>query len=291
MNLSQLWSERKKLILLGLLIILSLILLARKADLIPPSPAGRVVRAAVQPLVRTVEAIDSVTSKFFLLFFQARKISELQADVSDLEAELARRRLDYQLLQDAHARLERLSDLKLTQPMIGRNVTATIIAMSPNFWTRTVTINRGRTDDIEPDMPVINEEGLVGVVRDVGGHTALVQLMVDPEFAAGARVKRSRHRGFVEGTGEMERLRLHLENPEATVEKGDQIVTSGMPIGSLFPPGFVIGRVIEVQRDKFSQTFAVVQPNVHFDQLEEVVVLQEVENIDLSPEELPTPPL
>lgn len=291
MKLKQIWIERKKLILLALLVLLLMILAARQKDLIPPGPVGRVVRTAIQPVVVAVSAIENAASHVWLFFFRARKIDELQTENRHLAAELARIRVEYQLLEDAHAKLQRLSKLTVSQPRIARNVTATIIGISPNFWSRTVTIDRGRRDGVGPDMPVVNQDGLVGIVRDVNDSSALVQLLVDPEFAAGARVWETRHRGFVEGTGELERMRLHLEDPDAPTEPGQRIVTSGMPVGSLFPTGFEIGTITEILRNKFGQPYAVVLPSVRVDRIEEVVVLLELESQNIEPNELPTPPL
>jgi rod shape-determining protein MreC len=287
MNLAQIWSERRKIILLTLLAVLLTIILARQADWIPPGPAGRVVRTIVSPLVAAVGGVDRAVSYSWLILFRARG---LEAENRDLRQELALLRVRYQQLAEAHARVERLSGLTARWPTFNMpNVTANIVGLSANFWTRSVTIDRGRRDGIGPNMPVVNQDGLVGIVRDATDNDALVQLLTDPEFAAGALVSDSRDRGVIEGTGRPDRLLLVLENPQTSVREGAQVMTSGLPVGSLFPKGFVIGTIAGIEQSKFGQPY-VVKPTVRFDRLEEVVVLLEPRRGELPPQQVPIPP-
>jgi rod shape-determining protein MreC len=287
MNLAQIWSERRKIILFCLLAILLVVLLARQADLIPPGPAGRVIRTIVSPLVVSVAVMDRAVSYSWLILFRSK---DLEADNRELRQEIALLRMRYQQLAEAHAQLERLSKLTSARPAFNMpNVTANIVGMSTNFWTRSVTIDRGRNDGVGPDMPVVNQDGLVGVVREATSNEALVQLLVDPEFAAGALVSETRDRGVIEGTGRPDRLLLVLENPQTSLREGSQVMTSGMPAGSLFPKGFLIGTIQGIEQTKLGQPY-VVKPTVRFDRLEEVVVLLETRRGDLSPQQLPVPP-
>jgi rod shape-determining protein MreC len=287
MNLAQIWSERRKIILLTLLAVLLTILLARQADLIPPGPAGRVIRTIVSPLVVSVAAMDRALSYSWLILFRSK---DLEAENRELRQEIALLRMRYQQLAEAHAQLERLSKLTSARPTFNMpNVTANIVGMSTNFWTRSVTIDRGRNDGVGPDMPVVNQDGLVGVVREATSNEALVQLLVDPEFAAGALVSETRDRGVIEGTGRPDRLLLVLENPQTSLREGSPVMTSGMPAGSLFPKGFLIGAIQGIEQTKLGQPY-VVKPTVRFDRLEEVVVLLETRRGDLPPQQLPVPP-
>jgi len=288
MNLARIWSERKKIILLVLLLFLLVVLLARQADLVPPGPVGRVVRTVVHPVVAAVAAMDRLVARAWVVVFRGER---LEAENRELKREIAELRLKCRRLEEARAQLERLSKLTAAVPAFDLpTVTANIIGISPNFWTRTVTIDRGRRDGLKPDMPVINQDGLVGIVRDAAERSALVQLLVDPEFAAGALVRETRDRGIVEGTGELDRLRMILENPQTPLESGYEVITSGLPAGSLFPKGFLIGKIASIERNKFGQPYAIVRPAVRFDRLEEVVVLLETPRNELLPQQVPVPP-
>ena len=69
-------------------------------------------------------------------------------------------------------------------------VTARVYARSPRTWYSTVEINKGSSDGVRVDQPVINGEGLVGKVKTVSDGNAVVMLLTDPEFGVSARADR-----------------------------------------------------------------------------------------------------
>jgi rod shape-determining protein MreC len=159
-------------------------------------------------------------------------------------------------------------------------IPADVVASEPNRRAFTVMINKGQKDQVRRNMPVVNMYGLVGKILDVSGHTAVVQLLVEPSFRASAQVQRSRVMGIIKpGAG----LTLRLDNvPLAEdVKEGDRVVTSGL--GGVFPAGIEIGTVTSAQSEQtFSQdyqTFGIfkmiqVAPSVDFSTLEELFVLK-----------------
>ncbi|MCX8036657.1 MAG: rod shape-determining protein MreC [Candidatus Sumerlaeia bacterium] len=292
MNLGQLWSERKKIIMIALLVALLVVVLARQADLIPPGPAGRVVRTAIQPLTAAVAAVDGVVANVWTVLFHSKN---LVVENEQLRHEVAVLRTRNQQLSDALAQLQRLSKLTARLAAISPastrlNVTANVVGFSPNFWVRSVTLDCGIRDGVTTGMPVVNQEGLVGFVRDVSWGGALVQLLVDSDFAAGAKIRETRDRGIVRGTGEMDRLLLFLDNPQSQVQPGYEVITSGLPAGALFRQGLVIGTIQGVEQTKMGQPCAIVKPMVRFDRLEEVVVLLEPKPKEPLAQPLPIPP-
>jgi len=288
MTLAQIWSQRRRIILFALLIVLLVVVLARQADLIPPGPAGRVARLAIQPLTTAVAAVDRFVTGAWVTLFRSR---DLAAENDQLNNELADLRVHNQQLTDALAQLQRLSKLTTAQPVFGQpTVAANIVSFSPNFWTRTVMIDCGRRDGVTTGMTVVNQDGLVGFIRDVSPKSALVQLLVDPEFAAGALTSQTRERGIVQGTGQMDRLLMTLDHPQPQVQSGFDVVTSGQPAESLFRKGLVIGKIVGVEQNKYGQPCAAVKPTVRFDRLEEVVVLLEPAQSASPPQQLPVPP-
>ena len=49
-------------------------------------------------------------------------------------------------------------------------VPAEVITRDAAAWWRTVTINRGKEDGVEPEMPVLTDEGLVGKTTTVSAN-------------------------------------------------------------------------------------------------------------------------
>lgn len=154
-------------------------------------------------------------------------------------------------------------------------ITASVIARDPGNWTNIIVINRGTSDGVNKDMPVVTSRGLVGYVVQSYGNMAKVQLLLDPRSAVGALVQRpeSRVAAIVEGNG-AKPLSPRMVNlaRDADVIKGDKIITSGF--GGLYPKGLIIGEVVDVVNEEGGLLkYAVLKPAVDFDRLEEVQVI------------------
>jgi len=128
-----------------------------------------------------------------------------------------------------------------------RFVPAEVIAIGPaQDFSWTITIDAGRNDGIEPDMSVINGDGLVGRVLKTTASTATVVLIVDSSSAVGGRIAGTEEIGIVAGTGRQDTMEFQLLDPMADVRVGDGLVTFGSKGGRPFAPGLPIGEVIEV---------------------------------------------
>jgi rod shape-determining protein MreC len=101
-------------------------------------------------------------------------------------------------------------------------------------------------------------------------HAAKVQLLIDGQAAAGALVERSRAQGVVMGTGDGH-LQLDYLSSTADVRAGDVVVTSG--IDGIYPKGFAIGRIEQVERVGGAYKPLTVTPAVDFSNLEMVLIV------------------
>ena len=81
--------------------------------------------------------------------------------------------------------------MKAYEPVIAR-----VFARSPSTWYSTVEINKGSSDGVRPDQPVINGEGLVGKVKSVSDGNAIVMLLTDQDFGVSAKAARSGEPGL-----------------------------------------------------------------------------------------------
>jgi rod shape-determining protein MreC len=64
---------------------------------------------------------------------------------------------------------------------------------------------------------------------------------------------------------------IHID-PEADIRAGDVIITSGM--GSIYPLGLSVGRVVSVSPDENTRTLtAVVEPSVDFENVSKVMII------------------
>ena len=189
---------------------------------------------------------------------------ELRRQLAEAQVALKAQRA---LADRAHG-LEKLLDLKDRVTL--QTTAAEIIGAAASTDFRTVTIDKGTSDGLRPDMPIISPAGVVGRVVIPSARSAKVQLLVDRNAAAGALIERSRAQGVVIGVGE-DRLRLENVSEAADIVVGDTIVTSG--IEGIYPKGFVIGRVDAVEKSGPAYKRITVKPAVDFSSLEEVLVV------------------
>lgn len=190
----------------------------------------------------------------------------LKQEVGDLRVRLQEQRALARRSESLHALLAMRHDVEL--PTLG----AEVIAGDATPWFRTLTINRGVVDGIQPDLAVIAPEGVVGrVVGQPVAYAAKVQLVIDRNAAVGAMVERSRAIGVVNGGAGSPALRLDFVSNLSDVDVGDRVVTSG--IEGIYPKGFVIGYVERVEEGRGLYQSIAVSPAVDFDGLEDVLVV------------------
>jgi rod shape-determining protein MreC len=171
-------------------------------------------------------------------------------------------------LADRSRNLEQLLELRDRSNL--KTQAAEIIAAGASPEFRTLTVDKGTRDGVEPDMAVIAPAGVVGRVVMPSTRAAKVQLIVDRNAAAGALVARSRTQGVVTGSGD-QLLTLDYLSELADVMVGDVVVTSG--IDGIYPKGYVIGRVESVEKTATSYKKISVRPAVDFTSLEEVLIV------------------
>lgn len=106
-----------------------------------------------------------------------------------------------------------------------------------------LTINKGELAGVQPELGVIDRNGVVGIVSNVGQHSARVISLLNPNFRLSCKIKRSEYFGSLVWDGNDPREALLEELPRHTVfHPGDTIVTSGY--SAVFPEGLPVGVII-----------------------------------------------
>jgi rod shape-determining protein MreC len=153
-------------------------------------------------------------------------------------------------------------------------VAARIARRQPTTWWQTVEIDRGGKDHIEPHLPVLSNEGLVGKVDLVGDNRANVVLLTDEKCQVSAKVEGTPEVGIVSGQrGRFEGtplLRLRFLSKDASVKPGQRVFSTGR--GGLFPANILLGTVESVEKGSLDSE-ALVRPSVNFADLETVFVV------------------
>lgn len=120
---------------------------------------------------------------------------------------------------------------------------AHVISNSVSRTHNYITIEKGSIDSIEPEMGVVDQNGVVGIVNVVGPHSARVISLLNPKMRLSCKVK---------GRSDFGSLVWDCKNPqEALLEEmprherfkaGDTIVTSGY--SAVFPEGIPVGTIV-----------------------------------------------
>ncbi|UCE85764.1 MAG: rod shape-determining protein MreC, partial [Deltaproteobacteria bacterium] len=170
----------------------------------------------------------------------------------------------------ASGRLQRIVAMRegFETPMLPSEV----VGQDVSPWFRSLLLDRGRAHAVRAGMPVITDQGVVGLVTATSEHAAKTMLLLDRQSAIDGIVQRSRARGIVHGTG-TDRLDFEFVIRGADVRPGDVVITSGL--GGVYPKGLRIGEVIgvsEVGEVDLLQT-ATLKAAVDVGRLEQVFVM------------------
>ena len=171
---------------------------------------------------------------------------------------------------DENRRLRRLLALQEHLPLT--TLSGEIIAREWGGWIRSLTVNRGRGDNVPRLTAVISPNGLVGRVVDVRPGVSIVQVLTDPTSTVGAHVLRTRTPGIVEGDPRGTLRFKFMARDGASIQGGDVLVTAGQ--GGLFPRGIPIGTVRSIDnRGAALFHYAELTPAVDFARVDEVLLV------------------
>lgn len=243
-------------------------------------PVSRVLRETTAPLQKGVTSLKQKGEEVFAYFSDSKILREENVEMRKKIAELEEQVFT---LKDFELENDRLKDLLEYKEQRSQNynlIMAKTIGRDPSNWYNTIILNKGSKDGIKPNMPVVNHEGLVGIVINATSGTSEVLLILDVEGAVGGRIFENRIApGVVIGTGKSGLLQMiHLPH-DAPVDSGQTVVTSGL--GRIFPKGIRIGKVEEVEIDVNGlMKTAYIKPFVDFNQLEEVFIITQVKNAE-----------
>lgn len=279
--MNSLWTHHKRKIAALTFLLTSATLIATSSGLNVGTPTPVVTQATLLPSTPLLHGASSLmlgVSDTVRSWFK----SDLEAENEQLRSDVARLREEKTrligVLQE-NERLRKIVDLKTKRPEF-KLVPARVISRdtSPYFRVLHIRIAVEPETPIQPRMPVIVAEGLVGQIHRVFDKYAEVIIVSDPRHRVDAVAQRTRAQAIVEGLGHEHDYYAKLAYLRDTdeVRVGDLIVTSGME--EHMPRELIIGSVSSVklpERSLFQD--AEIAPAVDFSRLEEVFVLLGVE--------------
>lgn len=184
---------------------------------------------------------------------------------------------DYIEVKQENDRLKLQLDFKLSSEY--RFKAAEIIAQEPGNIFNTIVINRGTSQGVENNMPVIayqyGYQGLVGKIIEAGPFTSKILPIFDNTCYVAARLMETRYEGLINGSGNRNGSLLMnyvTKNAFKSLKEGDLVVTSGMQ--SIYPPGLYIGRIREIDNPEWQTSLVLgIEPVIDFSRIEYVLIL------------------
>lgn len=257
-------------ILLGAAILLHVVLISAQVNTASGLPILQVVTFGSFSEVQRattggIHGVRDLWSGYVALQLVEQENTALKQQMQALQVTLQQERAEAQRTDNLRQLLELRERAQLD------TVAAEVIAGAANPEFRTVTIDKGSSEDLATDMAVISPAGVVGRVILPSRRASQVQLLIDRNAAAGALIERTRVQGVVMGIGDG-MLKMQYVPGTADVKTGDLVVTSG--IDGIYPKGFVIGTIDRTDRGQGAYHDIVVRPAVDFARLEEVLIVR-----------------
>lgn len=195
-----------------------------------------------------------------------RENRTLRADLDALRVRL----LEQRALSYRTTELEKL--LELRRSLLLRTVSARVIGTDSTPYFRTLTVDRGARDEVQPDHAVVSPSGVVGrIVGPTNRTAARVQLLIDRNAGAGGYIERTGAAGIVAGTEDASALQMRYVSIAQPVVPGDIVLTTGDD--GIYPRGLLIGKVVGVEPTAgFSQAVRIA-PAVDYSKLQHVLIV------------------
>jgi rod shape-determining protein MreC len=211
-------------------------------------------------------SIEQFTRDYVWLKNLRAENETLKREVAELESKIT----SYHEAYVENLRLRRLLDFKISIKV--ETVAAQVVMHDMTGWFQTLMVDKGSRDGIAPDMPVVNDEGVVGRVLDVSDRNCRVLLVTDPGSSVDAVVQRNRVRGILSGK-DANGCALKYIRGNLDVQVGDLVVSSGKD--GVYPKGLRLGVIQGAYRDPVDLFQKIdVKPLVRLSALEEVLIIK-----------------
>ncbi len=237
--------------------------------------AEDLLHSVAAPFQRVSNAISMRVEHGLDVYRNAEKNYEenqqLRKEIADLNREVA----NYEELRSQLEELQSFVGIREAHEDITFSAPCEIIGYVANDPFGAFQIDGGSEDGISLYDPVVTEQGLVGVITELGDKTATVTTILSPDVSVAVYCSTTKDHGVLTGSVGMSingLCRLQYLDKDTALREGKTIVTSGE--NGLFPKGYMVGYVKEVGMEESGLTaFASVEPAADLSDLSMVVVI------------------
>jgi len=233
---------------------------------------GKGFQTVITAIEKPFSSVTGGIKNTFVGIFEYNNVLKQNAALKKENEDLKQQNLQLSLTREELTQLSDLSHSFDFTPFTGtgKAVAGQIIALDNSNSFKTFTINAGSNKGIKVNSIVVDGNGLVGRVREVGASWSKVISILDEVNNISFKVlRKGTILGVLHGDG-ADKLDGYLLDGGAKIVVGDILVTSGVGI---YPQGIRIGKVATVSFDKNLQLKVLtVAPTVKFTSLQKVAV-------------------
>ena len=255
------WDDFKEYFILVFLIIIGLILLS-----LNQKPAVKTVRAvafgtfaSVSSLVSDVVNIGQIKSENLRL---RERNAELMLKMNKLR--------EFGIVNEELKGIIKLKDTT-NYPLIPARIVSKSLSTSQN----TITLLGGNSNGIKPGMPVINDQGLIGIIYSSSDNYSIARTLRNMDLKLTVKDERSRLDAIMKWNGED----LVMVNVPKTydIKPGDRIMTS--ELSSIISIPIPVGMAMELSKLETGIFNEIrIKPFVNFAKAENVFVIGIIES-------------
>lgn len=129
----------------------------------------------------------------------------------------------------------------------GKILIAQLLAVDSDPFVNQIILNKGLRDGVFIGQPVLDADGLMGKIIQVGPISSHVLLISDVHSGVPVQNTRNGVRAIAVGDSYSNKLRLINVSQTSDIKVGDTVVTSGL--GEYYPAGYPVGRVMSVVKN------------------------------------------
>jgi len=231
----------KKVIFLYLIILAISVYLLKLQKSIATSSILDIPWKISSKLLGAFQSVKSEGKSVIKTHIDATKIMQENEKLKIENIELRTKLQLYYYLKEENEKLRNLLNIK---NYIEKTIPVEVGSWIGEYWEQKFVLNKGKRDGLEEGMALIGYNGIVGMIVKVEEDKSIAISNIDPNFAIHVEDFRSKVKGIAKGNGYY--MNLNFVPPTADVKPGDLLISTG--IDDIFPPGVIVGTVIEVQK-------------------------------------------
>ena len=267
--LRRFFSEYKEYFVLTLLLIISISLISQNE-----SKQVKKIRTIAFGGFAVVHSISSGIRDIFANKEEIEELKKLNADLM-LKVNLLR---EYGLENRELKELLNFKDTTNYELVPGKIISKLVSKTHGNF-----IVNIGLSDSVKAGMPIVNSDGLVGIITDVSEDFSVVRTLGNSELNLAVTNQRSNVNGILSWNGNqlvIKNIPTNFDN-----EIGDRIVTS--EFSTMLPPSIPVGLISEKETNIAGVlSNLVVQPFTDFNAMKNIFAVKYIESEQVNELEL-----